>query len=160
MYRSNQAALYEGTLSLARQTSLASASQCSYNGIDISQGIEEYTNPETKIKGWSVSSAFFRLDEPGHQLPVWFYRLCVFGVSTAPLPLIFLSASTAIPTHDILRKTRKSFQTTRRFYSPFSCLVETRCNETTKSSSDRCFWSFFGDLPCIRLSNPALSWRR
>jgi hypothetical protein len=40
------------------------------------------------------------------------------------------------------------------FYVVFSCCVETRCSETTKSSSDRCFWSFLGDLPCIRSSKP------
>jgi hypothetical protein len=44
----------------------------------------------------------------------------------------------------------------RSLYVVFSCCVDTRCNETTKSSSDRCFWSFLGDLPCIRLSKPWL----
>jgi len=45
-------------------------------------------------------------------------------------------------------------------YSPFSCLVDTRCRETTKSSSERCLVSFLIPLPCIMLSKATLSWRR
>lgn len=37
-------------------------------------------------------------------------------------------------------------------YDDFSCWVDTRCSETTKSSRERFFESFFGVFPCMKLS--------
>lgn len=45
-------------------------------------------------------------------------------------------------------------------YWLFSCAVDVRCKDTTKSSRLLLRWFCLGDFPCMMLSNPMLSWSK